>query len=289
MPESAANTDRLAKFYGDLSPTVDTVREALTIAGVDPDHALAHDLYRRDIDCHNLGMFRMVELAADVAAEYDAPSADDVVLDIGCGVGGPSRYLADRFGCAVTGIDVVPVRVEVARDLARMTNTGDRVSYRVADATALDFDDASFGHVWMLDVSIHIRDKRALFGEIARVLRPGGLLVMHEQTGPLPRAMRPVTRVAPYIAPSLPQLVRHVEDAGLRMLSWRDTTSVARDYFLGVRDLVLGDAQSDESARTTGIAILDAYLETFADLDGRTGLLVAREASGDHAGASRIR
>jgi ubiquinone/menaquinone biosynthesis C-methylase UbiE len=276
VPESTANTAKLAKFYGDLSPTVETVREALTIAGTDPDHARARDLYERDLDCHNLGMFRMVEFAADVAAEYGAPEAGDLVLDVGCGIGGPSRYFADRFGCSVIGIDVVPVRTEVAQELTAMTGMGDRVSYRVADATALDFDDASFAQAWMLDVSIHIRDKRTLFREIARVLRPGGLLVMHEQAGPLPRAMAPVVREAPYIAPSLPQLIRYIEDAGLRMLTWRDTTSIAVDYFLGMRDLLVGHTEPRESDVRTGIALLDGYLETFAEHNGRTGVLVAR-------------
>jgi ubiquinone/menaquinone biosynthesis C-methylase UbiE len=276
MPESAASTAKLSKFYGELSPTVETVREALTVSGVDPDQARASDLYRRDIDCHNLGMFRMVELAADIATEYGAPSAGDLVLDIGCGIGGPSRYFADRFRCAVIGIDVVPIRVEIARALAEMTGMTDRVSYDVADATALDLDDAIFAQAWMLDVSVHIRDKRSLFREIARVLRPGGFFVMHEQIGPLPSAMRPVMRQAPYIAPSLPQLIRYIEDAELRILTWRDTTSITLDYFLGVRDLVLGESEPPESRRNTGIPILDGYLETFAALNGRSGVLVAR-------------
>jgi ubiquinone/menaquinone biosynthesis C-methylase UbiE len=276
VPDRVPSSTKLTKFYGDLSPTVETVKEALAVAGVHPDRARASDLYRRDIDCHNLGMFRMVELAADVATEYGPPSAEEALLDIGCGIGGPSRYLADRFGCSVIGIDLVPVRVEIAQELATMTGMGDRVSYGIADATALDFDDASFAHAWMLDVSVHIRDKRTLFGEIARVLRPGGLLVMHEQTGPLPSAMRPVMRQAPYIAPSLPQLIRYIEDSELRILTWRDTTKIALDYFLRMRELVLGEPESPGSRRETGIAILDGYLETLAAHNGRTGLLVAR-------------
>jgi SAM-dependent methyltransferase len=275
VPENTANTAKLAKFYGDLSPTVDTVKEALAIAGIDPEHARARDLYERDLDCHNLGMFPMVQLAADVAAEYGAADAEDLVLDIGCGIGGPSRYLADRFGCSVIGIDVVPLRAEIAAELAALTAMTDRVSYRVVDATALDFDDASFAQVWMLDVSIHIRAKQALFGEIARVLRPGGLLVMHEQAGPLPRAMRPVMREAPYFAPPLPRLIGYIEDAGLRMLTWRDTTRFAVEYFQSMRDLLLGEGGAPESDGKTGIPILDGYLETFAELNGRTGLLVA--------------
>jgi hypothetical protein len=101
-------------------------------------------------------------------------------------------------------------------------------------------------------------------------------MVMHEQIGPLPAAMRPAKRQAPYIAPSLPQLIRYIENARLRLLTWRDSTAVALDYFLGMRDLLLGASETVESRRETGVPILDGYLETFAHLNGRTGVLVAR-------------
>ena len=197
--------------------------------------------------------------------------------DLGCGLGGPGRFVADRFGCRIVGVDLLPLRVELAQALADMTGMGDRVSYRVADATRLHFDAETFDQVWMLDVSMHIRDKAGLFGEIARVLRPGGLLVMHEQTGPLPKAMRPVTRQAPYIAPSLPQLLRYVEGAGLRVLTWRDSTRYVLDYFLGLRAL-LGDAPPSDTPgdqREQGAVMLDAYIETLQRLGGRTGMLIA--------------
>ena len=192
----AAATARLTSFYGRLSPSLDFIRWVLEQASIDLDHVQPRDLYERDLDCHNLGMHVMVERIADVAAEYGAPGPDDTVLDLGCGLGGPGRIVADRFGCRIEGVDLLPLRVELAKALATMTKMSDRTTYRVADATQLEFDTSSFDQVWMLDVSMHIRDKAALFAEIARVLRPGGLLVMHEQTGPLPKEMRPVTRQA---------------------------------------------------------------------------------------------
>jgi hypothetical protein len=70
VAESAASTRRLTKFYGEMSPTLDTVMSALSAADVDLDHLQANDLYRRDLDCHNLGMHRMLEVLKDVAAEY---------------------------------------------------------------------------------------------------------------------------------------------------------------------------------------------------------------------------
>lgn len=279
MPNAAVATARLSAFYGELSPSLDKVKEALVFAGVDAARPRARDLYSRDIDCHNLGMYPMLEVLADVASEYGVPRSDDTLLDLGCGMGGPSRFLADRFGCSVLGVDLLPLRVELAQGLAEMTATTDRVSYRVADATDLDLADSSFAQVWMLDVSMHIRDKRTLFGEIARVLRPDGLLVMHDQVGPLPPTMRPLMRRAPYIAPSLPQLIRYVEEPGLRLLTWRDTTPVVLSYFLKMRDVVLDASETPDRQRATGIPLLDAYLETLANAGGRTGALIARRSN----------
>jgi ubiquinone/menaquinone biosynthesis C-methylase UbiE len=276
MPEATASTAKLTKFYGEMSPSVETVKASLAAAGVDPEHPRASDLYQRDIDCHNLGMYRMLEVLADVVAEYGAPTSDDHLLDLGCGIGGPGRFLADRFGCSVLGVDLLPLRVEVAHALSEMTGLAGRITYRVADATDLQLPDKAFAQVWMLDVSMHIRNKKALFAEIARVLRADGLLVMHEQTGPLPPAMRPVMRQAPYIAPSLPQLIRYVEDAGLRAMTWRDTTSVVLEYFLKMRNLLLNASEPLDSRRETGVPILDGYIETLANLGGRTGILVAK-------------
>jgi ubiquinone/menaquinone biosynthesis C-methylase UbiE len=276
MPETAASTLKLAKFYGELSPSLDTVKEALAIAGVTGDHPRGSDLYQRDIDCHNLGMHRMLERLAEVTAEYGVPGPEDSLLDLGCGIGGPGRFLADRFGCSVVGVDLLPLRIELAHAITAMTGMDDRVSYSVEDATDLHFADDAFAQVWMLDVSMHIRNKRALFAEIARVLQPDGLMVMHDQTGPLPPAMRPVMRQAPYIAPSLPQLIRYVEDSGLRMLTWRDSTEIVLDYFLNMRNLVLDTPEPRSSQRETGIPILDSYITTLTLDSGRTGILIAR-------------
>jgi SAM-dependent methyltransferase len=194
-------------------------------------------------------------------------------------MGGPGRFLADRYGCTVTGIDLLPLRVESAAELTKRTQLAERISYRVASATDLPFDDGTFAQVWMLDVGIHVREKSALFTEIARVLRPGGLLVMHDQMGPLPKAMAPATRNAPFVAPPLPQLIRYVEAAGLRLMTWQDSTARIVAYFQQVRArLGPPNAQTDDEAhpwrnwiRTT----TDAYLTTLDELGGRTGIMIS--------------
>ncbi len=189
MPAATA-TGQLTSFYGEMT-SLDRVRRSLERDGVDVEHLQARDLYERDLDCQNLGGFGMLEVIATAVAERAVPQPGDHVLDVGCGMGGPGRFLADRFGCTVTGIDLLPLRVESAEDLTKRTGLAERISYQVASVTDLPFEDGAFAQVWMLDVGIHVRDKAAMFAEIARVLRPGGLFVMHDQMGPLARRWHP--------------------------------------------------------------------------------------------------
>jgi SAM-dependent methyltransferase len=281
MTERDSNR-RLTKFYGELS-SLEMVLGSLAAEGIDTENPRASDLYTRGFDCQNLGAFPMLEVITAAMAEYGTVGRDDKVLDIGCGVGGPGRFLVDRLGCSVVGTDLLDKRIEIAKALTRKTGLHERISYRRADATDLPFRAGAFSLVWMLDVSIHIRNKRALFGEIAHVLKPGGLFVMHEQLGPLAEAMRPVTRQAPYIAASLPQLIRHVDEAGLRVLTWRDTTPRVHEYFQAIRTRLLAavaNAPQSESGpwREQGQVILNAYIETLSKLGGRTGFLIARRS-----------
>jgi SAM-dependent methyltransferase len=179
---TGVGTAGLTRLYGEMT-SLDRILRALTADGVDVEHLQARDLYERDLDCQNLGAVKMVEVIAAAVAEYRIPEPTDTVLDVGCGLGGPGRFLADRFGCSVLGVDVLPLRIEVAEALTDRTGLADRITYQVADATHLPVDDRALAQVWMLDVGIHVRDKKALFAEVARALQPGGIFVMHDQTG----------------------------------------------------------------------------------------------------------
>jgi len=272
---------RLHRFYDELT-SVDAIRRALARDMPEEETVTAADLYTRSLDCQNLGGFGLLERHAALVAEYQALGARQRVLDIGCGLGGPSRYLADRFGCAVTGMDVLPMRVQAAATLTQMVGLGDRITYCQGDATRLPFPTHQFAQAWLLDVSIHIANKAALFGELARMVQVDGLLILHDQMGPLPPAMRPATRRAPYIAPALPQLVRYVEGAGFCVLTWRDTTATVLTYMQGRRaDLLQGMERGPRAARRRQrrLAIITAYIEALGQQGSRTGVLIARRTA----------
>lgn len=102
------------------------------------------------------------------------------VLDVGAGVGGPSRYLASKFGCHVTGLDLVQEYCSVADSLAKRVNLDNLLTYRQGDATQMPFEDATFDVVWTQYASMNIADKKGLYSEMHRVLKPGGKLAIDE-------------------------------------------------------------------------------------------------------------
>merc|ERR1740127_7745 len=101
------------------------------------------------------------------------------VLDVGCGIGGTSRYLAKKLGSAstVTGITLSPRQVARASTLAAEGGLCN-VNFQVMDALAMDFPDDTFDLVWACESGEHMPNKKAYIEEMARVLKPGGLLVM---------------------------------------------------------------------------------------------------------------
>lgn len=110
------------------------------------------------------------------------------VLDAGCGVGGSSLWLAQARDAIVVGITPVASQVARARRFAAMRKLGDRITFEQADYTSTPFPDASFDIVWALESLCHAPAKAAFYREAARLLRPGGRLVLAEYM----RAARPL-------------------------------------------------------------------------------------------------
>jgi tocopherol O-methyltransferase len=100
------------------------------------------------------------------------------VLDAGCGVGGSSLWLAKERGVDVVGITLAARQVDKARSYAARRGLTHRAHFEVADFTAMPFPDASFDVVWAVESLCHAPGKAAFYQEAARVLRPGGRVVV---------------------------------------------------------------------------------------------------------------
>jgi sarcosine/dimethylglycine N-methyltransferase len=120
--------------------------------------------------------------ATEALAVQAGLQANSVVLDLCSGLGGPARYVAWRFGCRVTGIDLTGERVAAARNLSDLVGLSDRVAFVEGDVTSLPFRDASFDVCLSQEALLHVADKRALFRECRRVLRPGGKVAFTDWT-----------------------------------------------------------------------------------------------------------
>lgn len=100
------------------------------------------------------------------------------ILDVGCGIGGSSLYLAQKFNASATGITLSPVQAKRASERAQEAGLGSRCRFQVANAQEMPFANNSFDLVWSLESGEHMPDKAKFMQECYRVLKPGGTLIM---------------------------------------------------------------------------------------------------------------
>ena len=203
----------------------DVILAALTAAGKDIEHLTTDDLAPVD-EFHSGGRNATMRLA-----QLAQINGSERVLDVGCGIGGPSRYLASRFGCRMTGLDLTADFVALAGMLAQRTRLSDKVTYRQGDALDLPFADASFDLVWSQNAAMNIADRDRLYAEMRRVLTPSGRLALQEiAAGPGGEPFYPTPWASDKSISFLvtPEATRAaLERIGFRVVAWQDTTEEA--------------------------------------------------------------
>jgi SAM-dependent methyltransferase len=132
---------------------------------------LRQEAYGKDIGQHS--WVTVEELEEDVPRLRLSGASH--FLDLGCGPGGPLAYIAGRAGCRGSGMDISEEAIASAKARATSLGLGGRLTLRKADSNEpIPYERGSFDAVISLDVVLHLRDRRTVFSEVARVLVPGG-------------------------------------------------------------------------------------------------------------------
>ena len=164
----------VSRFYSGTGGLVAAIGSALDAAGLDRATLRPADLAPVD-EFHIRGRAATLEIVEALGL-----TADSRVLDLGSGLGGPARTLAESTGCTVTGVDLTPEFCDVATALSQWTGLSDRTRFDVGDATATGLPGAAVDGVMTVHVAMNISDKAALYAEAIRVLRPGGRFVVYD-------------------------------------------------------------------------------------------------------------
>lgn len=243
---------------------------ALADDGVDPDRSTIEDLAPYD-QFHGRGMEATRELAAVLRV-----SAGHHLLDVGSGIGGPARFLAQRFGCRITGLDLTEEFCEVARRLTGLLGLEDRVAFQEGDALDMPFADGMFDGAYSMNVSMNIADKRRFYGEIHRVLRPGAWLVLSELArgpGGEPEYPTPWARSAEtsFLA-TLPETVEGLEACGFTLEQSRDTVAETLAFGARSREMV----ERGEKPPQRAVQLIHGDLASVAMANTKNGIEQSR-------------
>jgi ubiquinone/menaquinone biosynthesis C-methylase UbiE len=160
--------------YGGSGDLAARIRNRLTAAGKDLDRLTTADLAVVD-EFHIRGRQATLELGERMELARGCH-----VLDLGSGLGGPARTLAEAYGCRVTGIDLTAGLCEAAAAISGWLGLSDKVRFVRGDASHLPFDPASFDAAMTIHAAMNIPAKDALYASAREALKPGRIFAVYD-------------------------------------------------------------------------------------------------------------
>jgi ubiquinone/menaquinone biosynthesis C-methylase UbiE len=228
----SAITQRIQDNYN-IDAMVERVQQALESAGLGSGPLQWGDLVAFD-QFHVRGLEATKELANDLQLKRG-----QCVLDVGSGLGGPARFLAEVHSVHVTGIDLTPSFIEISNYLSERAGLTDKLVFTQGDATELPFQDEAFDVVWTQHVSMNIEDKARLYKGFHRVLKAGGRLAIYDA---IQGSNGPVLYPTPWareegisFIASERGMIDGLTEAGFEDLSVIDKTQGAAQWFRNLR------------------------------------------------------
>jgi len=227
--------EKISEHYA-VSDLEDRILSALAADGKDVAALTVDDLAPVD-EFHLRG-----RVATEELAQWAAVGPEHLLLDVGSGLGGTSRYLATTTGCDVVGVDLTEEYCRVAKMLSDRVGLAQRTVFRHGSALALPFTDGRFDVVWTEHVQMNIADKTGFYRELGRTLKPGGKLAFHdifagsrgELHYPVPWAGdESISHLTP-----ADELRGRLSDQGFSEIHWEDKTRESAAFLQTVLDRV---------------------------------------------------
>ncbi len=149
------------------------------------------------------------------------------VFDVGCGHGGTSNFLSQRFGCNVTGLTLSPKQQKLATENAAKAGVANKVQFVVGNADFYDFPINSCDLVWTMESSEHYADKSLYFPKVAHMLQPEGCFMLAAWTGEMSNpTVQEIARQ--FLCPEFwtaEQYRTAIEATGMKILHLEDITA----------------------------------------------------------------
>ena len=207
-------------------------------------------------------------VAVDYAIHRCGIDANQHVLEVGSGIGGPSRYIAHRTGCTVTALELQADLNETARQLTHRCGLADRVQHRQGDFLGEKATDSGYDALVSWLAFLHIPDRQQLFARCMADLKPGGQLFIEDFSKRGNFSSQEIadleTKIYCRYVPTQDEYVAQVAAAGFTDIQAHDMTEPWTQFVRGRLDGFR--AARERHRRVHGEAIVEGLEDFFATM-----------------------